>query len=607
MQTRREPGPPAIAVPPVTIRLNRSLVATALFFFYVLAFVAAPYWLVSESRAEKAVFLLLTVLLGLLWTRLAANEVQLQIDRRSRLPAALLLLVAGLLNIRALTAAIPYRGDESYHIALALNIARMIPPSLLAAGIVMLLLSFGLAWQKPKYAWVAWLLFVAGFTAFYLLRRPPELNAIIRYPFVSRWFHALVPALLRPLTGLQHEALYRLVPFLSAVALCWVFARSVASRGTLEVLALGAAAATIPVLLYYSSMLFLEMPAVVLMFLVCLHIEQLLSASYDELTKDPYWLALILIGFIKETSVVFLLVFVACRIFFRLMPSAERGLWKRLLRDELSMALGTLLPLAIYLFFRSYFGNPREFHFNLANLLDLRALSAALLAHLQQFGPIYLLFIGGMVLLFRTRRYRKAVFLLLLFVGVPMFHLVDTVRFAGYSRFNLFILPPVLAGSVVFLQFLGAKKKWYLPALAVVLIAANLAMTPMNIDGTRDPAWGNPGEDFYPYPEALSWIRDQQKHELLVFAGLSYDYYFDFYFDKLNWHPRYELLKDFHADDPASFGQALQTAEQRGATCVVVSVDENPAQAPQLPRMAHKWRLRIFSNMAHSLLVFAEE
>jgi DNA-binding transcriptional MocR family regulator len=64
------------------------------------------------------------------------------------------------------------------------------------------------------------------------------------------------------------------------------------------------------------------------------------------------------------------------------------------------------------------------------------------------------------------------------------------------------------------------------------------------------------------------------------------------------------VRQDFREEDPASFSQALQSAEKQGATCVVVSVDEDPARAPQLPETARRWQLKIFSNRAHSLLVY---
>jgi NADH:ubiquinone oxidoreductase subunit 5 (subunit L)/multisubunit Na+/H+ antiporter MnhA subunit len=346
----------------------------------------------------------------------------------------------------------------------------------------------------------------------------------------------------------------------------------------------------------------------VLMFLVCTQADRLLSLDFRDLTKTPSWYALILIGFIKETTVPFLLCFVVYRMIIQFSSKAPRSSWKRLVLGELAMALCTLLPLFLYLFYRVYFGNPRTFDFAPANLLNLQAISITLLSHLEQFGLAYLLFIAGIVLLFRARQHRQAVFLLLILVCVPVFHLLDTVKYAGYSRFNLFVLPAVLAGAAVFLRFLSTKKKWYLPALAGLMIAANLAITPVNLDGTKNPAWGYPGESYYPFPEALSWLKDHHRPSRIVFAGMSVDYYFDFYFDRLGWHPQYQRVGDLRADDAASLQDTLQTASERGSTCVVVLAGENPAPPPpQLLGAAGKWELTVFRNMAYSLFVYTLE
>jgi hypothetical protein len=595
----------------ITVRLPRTLLSTALFCFFVLAYIAAPYWLVARSRVESLIFLLTTVLIGFLWTRLASGDLQFQVDRKTWITPAILLLLLGMLNFRALTSAIPWRGDESSHIAFALTLAQMIPLAWAAIAVFAFLLVLYVGWKRPKYALLACAVLAAGCVGVYILRKPPPLSPILRYPLVSRWFHALIPILFRPVTGLQQEILYRIVPLLSAVLISWQYSKSVWSRSTLIKLALGMAVATIPLVFYYSSILYLEMPAVLLMFLACNKIDQLLDLSFDDLKTNPAWYALILIGFIKETAVVFLLSFVFCRIVVRLSKPTSRVTSLRWVRDEIFVALGTLLPLAIYLFFRSYSSDPRQFHFNQANLLDLRALFVILLSYLEQFGLIFLLFFGGVFLLFRKRQYSKALFLIIIIVSSPLFHLLDTLEYAGYSRFNLFALPAVLAGSAVFVQFIGTRKKWYLPALTVLVFVANLVITPINLDGTKKPYWGNrlvdTSEHYYPFPEALSWLRDHSNPGLILFAGLGFFYYLDFYFDKLKWHPHYELLDSFGTEDASSLHTSLRIALERGASCVVFRLDTNNIQNLAAESESEPWQLKVFSNRAHSLLVYTRE
>jgi hypothetical protein len=286
------------------------------------------------------------------------------------------------------------------------------------------------------------------------------------------------------------------------------------------------------------------------------------------------------------------------------------GLWKQLLRDELSVGASTLLPLAVYLFYRSRFGNPREFHFTPESLLDLRLALVVLRSHLEQFGLVYIFFLAGIILLVSRKQLRKALFLLAAAAATTLFHLIDAARYTGYSRFNLLVLPAVLAGSVVFLQFIETKKKWYLPALAALVVATNLAMSPVNWDGTKRPYWGNylaktPAEHCYPYREALAWLKGHSPAAVIQFTGMSASYYFDFYFDKLDWHPRYELLKDSPAGGLASIRDALQAASANGVDCVVVRGDDG-LQAQRADSASEQWRLKVFRNMAHSLLVYTK-
>ncbi len=594
------------------MRLHRSLVSAALFFFFLLAFVAAPYWLVAESLAERIVSLLITLSLAALWARLSSNEMEVCIQRQAWVSAAILLGLMSALNFRALTSAIPWMGDEGYHIKFALSLAKLFPTIwLLSAALASAGLLF-IVWRKPRYAVAACAVLVVGCIGVYLLRQPAQLELILRYPFFSRWFQVLIPILLRPIVGLNHEVFYRIVPFLSAVLLSWLYARSIHPRGSWRAVVLGLAAATIPSLYYYSSILYLEMPAVVLMFVVCREADELLSLGFEQLSTRPAWYALILVGFIKETTAAFLLSFVLCRIIFRMKTAIGSMPWKQLVRDELFMAAGTLLPLAIYLFYRSRFGNPRDFSFAPANLLDPRLVLVVLRSRMEQFGLVYLFFLAGIALLAANRQFRKLSFLLATVLSTTLFHLIDAAKYAGYSRFNLFVLPAVLAGSVVFLQFLGSKRKWYLPALAAFALAANLAISPVNWDGTKKPYWGNylsktPAEHYYPFPEALEWLKHNQNTPVIQFSGLRISYYLDFYFDKLNWHPQYEVGKDSASGGSASISKALQTASERGFNCVVVIVDQDLPQPLQLDGAARQWQLKVFRNMAHSLLVYTRE
>jgi hypothetical protein len=85
---------------------------------------------------------------------------------------------------------------------------------------------------------------------------------------------------------------------------------------------------SIPLVFYYSSIFYLELPAVCLMFVVCLRIDHLLHSDFNEIRNDPAWYALLLLGFIKETTLPFLIVFVIFRfaiLFLKLKKSGQNN------------------------------------------------------------------------------------------------------------------------------------------------------------------------------------------------------------------------------------------------------------------------------------------
>ncbi len=386
-----------------------------------------------------------------------------------------------------------------------------------------------------------------------------------------------------------------------------MYSKAIYSRSTMTKLVLGAAIGTIPIIFYYSSILYLEMPVVLLMFIVCIRIKELLELDFDKIRKNQSWYALILLGFIKETAIIFLISFLFCRLIMKLKPSALRKITFRKVRNELYIILCTLVPGSFYIFFRIYFNISRKFSFNLNNLFNIEAFLILLKSYLEQFGPIFLIFIGGCIVLLKRKEYGTILFFVITFITIPLFHLVDDIRYAGYSRFNLFLVPSLLAGSSIFIEFINNKKRVYLPILIFIILGINVAMAPVNIDGTKKPYWGNylfdTSEHYYPYPETISWLKENYNTDMILFTGLDYPYYFDFYFDKLNWHPEYEMIKASDTEDNLSALYAgLKAATEKNAAIVVFQAAGNNVPAPDNLFGFH--REKVFKNMAHSLVVY---
>ena len=249
--------------------------------------------------------------------------------------------------------------------------------------------------------------------------------------------------------------------------LAWYFQRSLALKEGVPAVLLGLAVGVIPVVYYYSSILYLEMPAVFLMTVVCLRAGDLLKKDFGELKKDPGWYALILTGFIKETTLPFLLCFLVVRSVLYLWNRARsdpktaqgegttaakgKSTWYSLL-GELSVYFVTLVPILYYLIFRSISEDTRAYTFTVSNLLNASIYPVIGRAFFEQFGIFLLLFLGGCFLLGREKKFGMLGFYLAVILGYTIFHTIDQDEYIGYSRFNLFILPAILAGSATLVR-----------------------------------------------------------------------------------------------------------------------------------------------------------
>jgi hypothetical protein len=547
------------------IRLPKTFVLAVLALVYILAFIVSPYWMMARSPVEMILILIVTISLGAVWCYLSAGELRVHSRGGGLLPFAGLLLGMAALNYRPFISVIPWRGDESVHIAKILYLTSRIPVN----WILCIFFLFGLilyaAWRGSGWAMVPGTLLVVGVVIFYW--RNDVLDAaneswILRYPLIDYWLYMLVPKLAGAVFGPYHEILYRIFPAVSMFVLAWIFQSELArSQGPADLL-WGFSVATVPIVFYYSSVLYLEPLALFLMLIVCLRIKDLVRDDHDRLGKNPAWYALILIGFIKETTIVFLVCFLICRFIFRLWSRKRPGTFekqpedgpgvkstgplRRFFAGEMAVFFSVFFPYLLYIFLRSTLTTNRSFHPYLPSLMDFSVYRAIGQSFLEQFGPFLILFVAGCLLLALRREYSTLCFLLLLFLVIPAFHAADNRGyFAGYSRFNLFVLPAVLAGAQVVLREVVRQRRMLGSVAAGAIILVNLLISPVNPDGTKAPFWGNylfdTSEHYYPYKEALLWLKETGGDERILFTGMDYTYFLDFYFDGLDWHPRHQV------------------------------------------------------------------
>ncbi|MDR3574635.1 MAG: hypothetical protein P4L50_12280 [Anaerolineaceae bacterium] len=612
------------------IFLPRPCVRVLLASFYSLAFIITPYWAmigVHILQGKKAVvataaILILTIGLGIVWSYISGEVIRLKISLKSIILFVVMIGVLAAINFNALNYDIPWRGDEDSHIDKTLHLAAIIPFIWVILFLILNLLFFYKISQKASGLMRIIGVLVIGIIPYllfgYKLNDP---TTLLRYPYVGYWFYALLPLIFGLFHNQYHEILFRIIPLISVAAIVVIFQSKSTSSWIIKLL-LGISCALIPVVFYYSSIFYLELPAVVLMLIVCFRIRGLLEKDFKRIRQDPGWYALILIGFIKETVVSFLFCFLAFRILIFLVKKIQE-LWlrnsargstqlkeqvpfKAWLFSELMIGLSTLIPIVFYLLLRTYLVSVRSFRPHLSSLIDLSAYQAIGLSLLQQFGPYLLFFIGGLILLLVRKEYAVSGFFILLIVFIPLFHAVDELVYAGYSRFNLFILAPILVGSSIFFKWFFERKKVFATASLAGIIFINLFISPINSDGSKVPYWGNylidTSEHYYPYTAALSWIKYNDPGAHIIFAGANYPYKFYFDFNKLNWFPKlYSLQAKIGQSDASALSNVIRQSDKTNNVVILFQVlgKTTPAYPPD-PSFD---KVKIFQNQDHMLLV----
>jgi hypothetical protein len=534
----------AAGMRPTTIYLPRQFVVAALAIVYTVAFVASPYWNLAHGRITRAALLALTLTLGVIWSTCAAGELRLSVRPDSAIFFAALCAGVLLLNLGPITSVIPWHGDEDGHIRRTLDLLQRIPLSwILASGTLAILLLIA-AWRRSAWALVIGALLLPAAILFgwrggaFL----PTDTGILRYPQLNYLMLMLIPKVAGLVVGPYHEVLYRVIPLLAMSAVAWTFHGGLSGPRDPNAWLWHFGIATIPLVFYYSSILYLEPIVVFLMVLVCLRTEDLLKTDFRQTREIPAWYALVLIGFFKDVTVGFLLCFMFCR----LVRQVRIGpLWK-VIAGELRLLTATFLPIGFYLALRGTLSASRIFEPVPAALLNLQVYRAIGQSFFEQFGLILALSAAGSILLARRRRYFSLLFFGLVFLTqISMYALDYGGVYAGYSRFNLLVLPVVLASAHITLEEIAPRMRAAAAVAPAVLIAANLVMSPVNLDGTKAPYWGNylidTSEQYYPFREVLSWLKLAHRDDAILFAKMDRSYYFDFYFQQLQWEPHFEV------------------------------------------------------------------
>jgi len=564
------------------VEISEGFVYAFLFAVFFLAFIFVPYWRLAPERWQQICLAASTTGIGIMWAIWSAGPTRLRLARRDVFWFLVIGAALWVISRKALAAGIPWRGDEDLHILQTLDCARYIvqrwAPSLAVAGVMIFLF---LAWRAERLA--PWLLIVScllsvGAAAGIGFEGAPLQN-IARYPYFGKILSAAALIPFRPFSSdYPPEWMLRTTPFVAATAVAWLpmtwfrGQRSRSNPAPWEYCGIGLALVigTLPLILYYSSLLYLEMPAVFLMTVVCFAAAELLESPPEQLRAQPAWYALLLIGFVKETALPFLLVFLIVRyaVQSRRILRAENK--RRAIGEEVKIGVCVALPLLLYLAYRAFCARVRSFEPHPANLTDWRLYGVLARAYAQQIGPVLLMSAAGFALLAawaRPRRWSTLVFLVAALAAQNALHLVDFKNYVGYSRFSLFSAPMLLVPACLALDWTARRSRWVTGLLLAALLAGNLWLCPIEHDGSRKPGWGDPDpwhsvtDWSYPYRDVCRYLNTHHIGKGVAFVFQEYYYPVEYYLDS---RTRFDVIA--RKDQWARF---LETPVSRRPTVVV--------------------------------------
>src|SRR3989344_3203395 len=534
---------------------------------FSLGFILAPYWQVFSWWPLKYSLLLILVGLVSIWAMITAKKITWKGGNFDIWHIGLLTFLIYLTHFGLVAADIPWQGDEEYHVNRLLDIFSyfafygqdwhfyllrnpflgiLLTEALVISSILFfkkIRLFQKISRAKNYWIVVATLVFptlattIFPSTVFSDQTGIFKLADIIRYPYLQRWWQFV---LVWPFP--VKIQLYRALPFLSLLLIAWILYFWFAKKLPHKLLAVGYAYAftTIPLMTFYGSLLYLELPIVFIMLICLFQIKNIISQPYSILTKQPVWLCLVILPFLKETTIMFLLLVVGVRTIFQQFVLSKNLRPKRFLLSEFLFAVSILSPAILYLLFRKYFSGFRPYGWQLVNIVTLTNYLVLGKALFLQFG--FLMIFGAIGVVYLVKKDPFGLKLQLLFlVGSIIFFLGDEWEFVGYSRWNLFLVP----GIFYFVyRFVISQKKPAQILLLLILLISNSYFSPIWRNRLRKPNWGSPNtgklEYIFPYDETLGWLSQENKTKQMLSTGYFDDvayFGFDFYFRKYQWFP----------------------------------------------------------------------
>jgi len=536
-----------------SIRIDKKYSFLFQLIVFSFGFIFSPYWNALDSVFHKVVLLSLLFIFGLWWSYFSSEEIQLEKVNIKKRYLIILGLLIYLVNYLPLKTDIAWRGDEDFHINLILELTAHLKKMfefyathismdsskigiLIVVVVILLLFVYKtIRLNKRKFKLSKFLPFVYILipTTALLLYPPSDISSshidilsirnVLRYPYIEKWLNILFTF---P-DSYGDIGLYRVIPFLSTILISWFLFCKLKNKIQNDLLALifSFATATVPLIYFYSSILYLEMPIIFLMIVCIFDLNFLISSDPKRLIRRYSWYLLLLLSFLKEAALIFLLVIVIVRLIYQYKKYYSSSHKFIILLSEIRVGVMILSPIIIYLTFRSLFSDVRPYGGQVKNIFEINYYRVIIQSILDQIGFLFILSVLGFLLLIYRKKYLFAAVISALIICYLWFFLADGSDYIGYSRWNLYLLPMILYTSVFLITSLKNK---YILVLSIILLFSNLYLSPIKIDGVRLGNWGSPKIDMaeytYPYNKAMNVISIDKKTQKVLLLGQYYPY-----------------------------------------------------------------------------------
>jgi len=598
----------------ISFKIPKEIIFNFLFLIFILAFIVSPYWIVPNEFHKQIGLLLLFSIGGFVWSKWAAQPIKVSFIRPDFLGSFIFFILFLILNIIPLINPISYLGDEIHHFLKPLMLNTLLGSKILFGGLILGIIGVGIFSRFPKKLILLNFCLIIGSAAFFLFFfneniKTVFLQYLVRYPFFPSLIHAIPPAIGGVVGFKFSEGLYRIIPFLSSFGIIWLIAFQVFSNlGRLKKITLAISLATVPIVFYYSSILYLEMPIVFLLTIILVYSKKLLSIDQEQ-WQNPGWIALLLLGFFKETILPLIAAFIAIKTIYLFVQKVP--LFK-IIKDQSKSFFCLFFPILLYLFFR---GEVRGYRPDFSGLISLEIYQIFFASLFFQFGILLFLFVLGAIFSFKEK-----VWIWLLTAGICgailLFYTIDSGGiFVGYSRFNLFFIPLILLGFCGFVLKLNSSRFFY--PILLFTIFFNLFLSPINIDGSRNVNWENcidcknmSVDMVYPYHEALEWYSknyDANATEFTIIKQREYYYpYKEFYRKK--YKLKSNLIIDSYDEIPLNkvVQNWLKNSKQNKSSLLIQSHRKEELNVIIETLNHSKVSFKIFENNALSILIAYE-